>query len=269
MKTGIGIGISPIFSRSGGASPYNAITTAWILRVSTNGGSVTQPEAVAVNIFTSAIQASEFDRLWVHGLQNEIAAKTSIINPSSTIISNVNSTTFTAGQGFTGNGSTMYLDTNYNPNTQGVKYTMDDASFGVYSRTNSNSPSVEMGCLDGPTNTNYLGLREAGINYTKINTQGAFVINPVADSLALFANVRVDSGNSSPYKRGVTPGPTANLSFGVPNANFFILATNLNGVAAGWSTRQLSLSFIGSGAINQLNFYNAVQTLGTALGWAV
>ncbi len=40
----------------------------------------------------------------------------------------VNSPTFTANQGFTGNGTSNYIDTNFNPATNGVNYTLDNAS---------------------------------------------------------------------------------------------------------------------------------------------
>jgi hypothetical protein len=40
----------------------------------------------------------------------------------------VNSPSFTSNQGFTGNGSTSYIDTNYNPFTNGVNHTLNDAS---------------------------------------------------------------------------------------------------------------------------------------------
>ena len=40
----------------------------------------------------------------------------------------VNSPTFTANQGFTGNGVDAYIDTNFDPTTSGVNYTQDNAS---------------------------------------------------------------------------------------------------------------------------------------------
>lgn len=40
----------------------------------------------------------------------------------------VNSPTFTTNQGFTGNGTSSYIDTNFNPATQGINYTRTNAS---------------------------------------------------------------------------------------------------------------------------------------------
>jgi len=40
----------------------------------------------------------------------------------------VNTPTFTANQGFTGNGTSSYIDTNFNPSTSGVQYQLNSAS---------------------------------------------------------------------------------------------------------------------------------------------
>ena len=44
----------------------------------------------------------------------------------------VNSPTFTANEGFMGNGTSSYIDTNFNPSTQGVNYTLNNASRYAY-----------------------------------------------------------------------------------------------------------------------------------------
>jgi hypothetical protein len=44
----------------------------------------------------------------------------------------VNSPTFTTNEGFKGDGVAAYLDNNFNPTTNGVNYTLDDASRYVY-----------------------------------------------------------------------------------------------------------------------------------------
>lgn len=51
----------------------------------------------------------------------------------------VNAPAFTALEGFLTDGLASYIDTNYNPLTQAVRYTLNSASFGVYSRTDRGS----------------------------------------------------------------------------------------------------------------------------------
>lgn len=47
-----------------------------------------------------------------------------------------NSPTWTQHQGVASNGSTSYVDLNFAPSSQGVRWVADSASFGFYSRTN-------------------------------------------------------------------------------------------------------------------------------------
>ena len=44
----------------------------------------------------------------------------------------VNSPTFTADEGFTGNGTSSSINTNYNPNTSGVNFSLNNASVYLY-----------------------------------------------------------------------------------------------------------------------------------------
>jgi hypothetical protein len=49
-------------------------------------------------------------------------------NPNANQSTLVNSPTFVSNGGFTGNGTSSYIDTNFNPATQGVQYTQNNAS---------------------------------------------------------------------------------------------------------------------------------------------
>jgi len=44
----------------------------------------------------------------------------------------VNSPTFTTNVGFSGDGTSAYVDTNFNPSISGINYTLDDASRIMY-----------------------------------------------------------------------------------------------------------------------------------------
>jgi hypothetical protein len=56
----------------------------------------------------------------------------------------INSPTFTSNEGFTGNGTSSYIDTNWNPATQGVNYTQNDACFGGWRLNNINSGASDL-----------------------------------------------------------------------------------------------------------------------------
>ena len=54
------------------------------------------------------------DRFWLFAQDIQANAVYSIVNPTSTACTQVNSPTWTQYQGYTGNGSNMYLNTNLN-----------------------------------------------------------------------------------------------------------------------------------------------------------
>ena len=266
---GIGISISPMFRRGGGAS-YGAYTTAFYNVVVAGGGSLTAAELGYLTTFETALGAdmAEFDRLWIHGLSDPIAAKTSFVNPSSTKITAVNSPTFTANQGYQGNGSTSYLDSNFAQNSA-TKYTKDLSSYGVYVL---NTQTADISILMGVVNTN---ITQFSPNFSAVN-QSLFSTNATGNSLGTFQLHqgfhfirRTASNLTTYYRNGILISTDATSSANLNSDNWFILARSVLGTPSLFSPNKISLSFIGSGAINQSNFYNASQTLGTSIGWAV
>lgn len=262
----LGIGISPMLRRY--RAGYGAYTTAWYTQVLANGGTATAGELAALTVFETAVGAdmAEFDRLWIHGLSNSVAARVSFVNPTSTLISLVNSPTFTANQGYAGNSATMALETNYNLSTQSVKYTRDSSSAYAYTRININAAGLALGIYSAPHISAAFYPRFGGNNifYNNANA-GVDGIAAVADSLGLFSVVRTSSTDITAYKRGVSIGTLSRASVALINGTPYVLACK----GLSFSGNQIALSGFGSGAINQSNFYNAVQALGTTLGWAV
>jgi len=246
---------------------FSASATAYFNQVTSNGGSLTNAEKTYINTFIGALGTdfSEFDRLWIHGLSNSVAARTSLANPTSTMITAVNSPTFTTSVGYTGNGTTSYLNTNYNFST-GTKYTLNSGSYGVYSNTAGADMTCVMGVIDSP--------RVSRI-YPKFSGSAFFSINQAGDGSGVFtaatktlSAVRTLSNAISYHVNGVQTLTASTASTSIPSLNVFVLGCNANGSLSG-STYRVSSSFIGSGAINQLNFSNALQALGTSIGWAV
>lgn len=274
-KIGIDIGyynprkIVPIsFTDGSGSGGYTSIMTDYITRVTAEGGSLTDTEKTAINLLTQNADIAEFDRLWVHGLQNQIAARTSVVNAlTADLITNVNSTTFTAGEGFQGNGTTMYLDTNYNPSVDGVKYTLNSASFGAYSTTDIND------------NKTLIGTTSAGgysYIYSRYFGNALFSCQQLSDSSAatgtnsgFYVSQRISNTTLEAYKNGTLSSFAVATVGLIENKNFYVLANNYFAGVSELSQNKISVSFMGSGAIDQAQFYTDVQTLGTTLGWAV
>jgi hypothetical protein len=58
----------------------------------------------------------------------------------------VNSPTFTTNDGFLSNGTSSYIDTNYNPSTSGVNFTLNNACFGGVRNTATDIDGFFVGC---------------------------------------------------------------------------------------------------------------------------
>jgi hypothetical protein len=93
-----------------------------------------QPDAARMAIIDTFIRAlvaagvwDLLDVLYVFAAHTEQAALLNWINPGPFDGMAVNAPTFTVDEGFTGNGSTAYIDTGFNPTTAGGNYVMNSA----------------------------------------------------------------------------------------------------------------------------------------------
>lgn len=78
--------------------------------------------------------------------------------------------TFTALEGFTGDGAGSYLKTDYNPSTQGVRYALTDAHIAVYYRTDGGvNQQCGMGYPTEMWNGNSSNFNRCWINSTEFD----------------------------------------------------------------------------------------------------
>ena len=245
---------------------FGSITLAYSNTVYSRGGSLTANEVNYLNTFEASVGSdlAKMDRLWIHGLSNEIAAKTSFVNPTSTMITAVNSPTFTANIGFTGNGATSYLNTNFNPATHGVNYTLNNASIFYYERATILGTYCGIG-----EQQSYLFPNLSGSAYFTINNGASNNTFIVANSKGFIFADRSSNNLTTCYKNGVFKSTLNNTATNFATNNFYLLALLQGGAALYPSPGNVALSGIGGTGINQSNFYNAVQALGTSIGWAV
>ncbi|QMP88452.1 putative YapH protein [Flavobacterium phage vB_FspP_elemoC_3-9B] len=80
----------------------------------------------------------------------------------------INTPTFTTNEGFIGNGTSSYIDTNFTPSTDGVNYQLDNASRYFYGFDALNGARFE-GNLDGINNMRYATFAP-GFSNLKINS---------------------------------------------------------------------------------------------------
>lgn len=216
---------------------------------------------IANGIFT------ELDRLWVFASEIEANGLISLVNPTATAVSKVNSPAWVQYQGYTGNATTQYLNTNYNTATSSVKFVQNSASVGVYCRRELNAVIVEMGCSSSGAVTDgiIIEARRTGAIFAGVN--GPFNSgSTIASSLGLTSVKRTLSTNIDIIKNGVTLASPANTSVAPISFNPYILALNNNGSASVFSNQQISMAFIGSGSINHLTLYNIIQNYMSQIG---
>lgn len=172
-------------------------------------------------------------------------------SPSTFEISRVASCTFTSGQGFNGNGTTMYLNTNFSLLTNGVNAALN--SYGIISSVYNNATDSTM--LYGTTdaaNTLRTSLRvrsatdvaETYMNATFGNLSSAVV----TDSSGLWHAQRTASNAYRILRNGVqvsTASDAGGASMAAPN--IYLLARNNNGVLANQNS-SWKISMFGVGA---------------------
>ena len=268
---GIGRGISPLLKKASGGVSLPPFTSAFVITVVGRGGVVTDAEKEYLSVFETSMGSNlaELDRFWIHGLSNNVAARTSFVNPTSTIITAVNNPTFIPNQGYQGNGSTSYLNTNYNPSTQGVKYTLNNASGFAYIGNNIVSQTVAFGSLGSGAVSAFLYPQYNSLTPLYAINDGGQDNTGTGNSLGLSSVLRINNTSSRLFKNGVLNGSATRSSVTIPNLPLFIGGFNLNGNLAGGSTYKFAATGFGSSAVNQTTLNNSIQTLGTSLGWAV
>lgn len=161
---------------------------------------------------------------------------------------------------FTSNGATRaaattsYIDLKWNPFTNGVNHTLNNASLGVYSMTDADENSYDIGSYDKNSDialfikSNFSKYLDCHINQS-ISSIVHTIENP--NSLGLHSAVRTNSTEIQSYKNGSLLETGSAPSISIPNYNMFLLAANGNGIATNYSSRTIALLYAGSGSINQ------------------
>lgn len=174
--------------------------------------------------------------------------------PSSYQATLINSPTFTSNQGFTGNGTTSYINTNFNPATNGVNFQNNNASRYCYVRI-----PVTGKYIDGVANGNDLnmGFRIGSSQFNYIN-QDAGSISPAAvySTTAALKSIHTNSSTSTTCVDGTTVTTHSRTASAPPNFDQHILRNNNN-----YSDSQVSCYGLGAYLVAENTaFVNAFNT---------
>jgi len=178
-----------------------------------------------------------------------------------------NSATFTALEGFTGNGSSAYLDTNFNPSTEGVNYTLNDASIYVYVRNDVTATAAAVGCQASGYYAGVWPRNSSNIYACQLNDTGASTAGNTATP-GLYGADRTASDNIVLSMNGTAMTTSSISSATIPNANFYIMTRP---GSSAYATYQISIVAIGGSLTDTIrsNFNTDCETLMDALGKGV
>ena len=140
----------------------------------------------------------------------------------------VNAPTHTPGVGFAFGGVDEYINSNYNPTNDAVKYLLGDALVGAYivSFTDHESNwSSPWGAVESPGSVELIKLQGTDVIRVHLNTSSNLQIIEGIDNNSLYIST-YNGSNVAVYKKGLSIGDTAETENGIPNTFISIGAGN-------------------------------------------
>ena len=161
----------------------------------------------------------------------------------------VNSPTFTVDQGFTGNGTSSYIDLNWNPSVDAVKMTLNSTGMHCSSRSAGSANGVLVG--GGDNNIHMLSVSPKwgdGKLYTRINQPNATFLNAInGDFAGDYTSKRTASNAIEVFKDGSSLGTHTYASDALTGRNLYALCLNNNGTPQLFVAKQISFLAFSSG----------------------
>jgi hypothetical protein len=168
-----------------------------------------------------------------------------------------------ASTGWKPNGTNGYARTYWNPTTQ---TNVNNASFGLYSRTNLTGANYIYGCIAN------IGTYRMWHNFNgNIQIMQTSVIAYTANpSTRLFISRREGSTLNESYRDGTSLGTQTAVQSALVNFEFYFGAVNANGSPLLYTAHEVAFAFLGGSAAltatDVANMTAAVNTFQTSLG---
>jgi hypothetical protein len=175
-----------------------------------------------------------------------------------------NSPTFTANQGYAGNGSSAYIDTGFQPSLAS-KMSANSANITIYMNTVTDSANLACfaGCVD-PYALQIFEYKQFNRMYHDVLGNNSSVPFVSSNGSKWFSANRNNSTEQVFFQNTLSTTQARNFS-GIPNRNIFLLARNGSSVTLP-SNREISMFASGENLISEnTDFYNAWNTYFTAL----
>lgn len=184
-------------------------------------------------------------RLYVPVAHDEQAGRLDWKNPGTGTLATVNAPIFTTDRGFSGNGTTSYLTSNFIPSTDGGNYLQNDNHAAVWIGTEvNNSGQVDFG------NANSSICSRSGTSTAATRNSSTAADNvaiPDSTSVGWLCCARNNSANYEVQKNAAAPVTVTRTSAALTANPFYLLCRNNGGTSAvGFSTRRLQAAHWGA-----------------------
>lgn len=163
----------------------------------------------------------------------------------------VNSPTFTTNEGFKGNGTSSYIDTNFNAFLHGVNYKQNDASRGLYMYLADGTAS-----LDGKAVAGINNMARTSTSFQRINTTSGLNVSFNFDTTKGMKSIhRTSSTNVELFNDAVQASRTATSATLNDNSQLILRS------GASYGAHAISMYFNGASLVAEnTDFVNAYNT---------
>ena len=240
----------PVAAGSSYTDEYQALLTIWA--TDPVGDTLTYQNTLIDSLLTYPVGDVFWDRaeiLYVAANNNEDNAKVNWLNPGTFDITDPGGTepTFTRYQGWTGDGSTDYLSTNWDI-SDSVNVGRFNLSAGVYLRIEQESDGWIYGWNSSPGSDLLYrphDVANGGWGNSRINATTDQLDTDAATSQGFFINTRRSNTDIEMYRNGSTLDSESDVTSATASSDCYLLAYRLdNGTSGGHSSNQIAIFFI-------------------------
>ena len=239
----------------------------------------TKPDAATAAIWNTCVKTwvsngewATKDVIYVYAAHTNGAGEALINwkNPGTYDATAYNAPTFTANQGFLGNGTTQYIDCNWIPSSNGVNYLQNSASQIIYMRTDIDAPGIHG--IYGSADSKNICVRQRYSDVARVMVNDGSLENGAnPNGSGMYINTRTAAAVKALYKNKVAIVNGTVASTGIPTHSPYCLAYNDDDEDKGWRADQVSLYAFGAGMTQTHvnNFTDPFETAMDALGTGV
>lgn len=159
----------------------------------------------------------------------------------------VDAPTWTALEGYAGDATADYINTNYDPSTDATNFILNSATIAVYNRVEVAGNLYDMGVVSGTDQISFSS-EYGSSTYSRINSNTSNTKSS-STSIGFFMTTRTSSTNVEVYRNGVSLGSETNInSTAIPSGqDLIILGRNFGGTPQDFTNNQCSIALVMDG----------------------